>query len=194
MERHPYLRSVLGQLLRAPSWEGRHVDSCEEQKVLKALFFRAEGKSYPVCFAGADSLKPHRRPLILSELLWLSPFYREALTYWSPRLSEWPKGMQDGRNQRVVWRGRHWREASERGRGGKEKDASGGSLGPLPRPTNRPPALDGPSSQRPGQGRMVTSESQSRTCWPFPLQTAWEHMLLPAQTIRLPRACTLTSW
>lgn len=69
VERHPYLRNVLGQLLRAPSWEGRHIDSCEEQKGLKALFYRWEDKSCTVCFADADTLKPHRRPLILSELL-----------------------------------------------------------------------------------------------------------------------------
>lgn len=89
--------------------------------------------------------------------------------------------------------GRHWREASERGLGGKEKDTFWRWFGIASTAhKQRPPASDGPSSQRSGQGGIMTSKDQVQDLLAFPF--AWEHMLLPARLLYvLPRAFTLTS-
>lgn len=60
--------------------------------------------------------------------------------------------------------GKPWREVGEheRGWGGKEKDACWRQYGvPSPAHNQRPPAWDGLSSQRRGQGGIVTSGRQA---------------------------------
>ena len=78
----------------------------------------------------------------------------------------------------------------EKGHEGKEKDAFQRQYGTISTAHNqRPPAWDGPFSQRPGQEGIMTSGNQTQgLCWPFPLREAWEHTFLSAQTIIFFRA------